>query len=214
MYDRWAKRNYIDALTGGRKSPVCGCATFGGQQLAWRQQPAENQSNRYVLQLGGDVRNGAGGQSRWAPWRDGGGLQESQQHRSSRTGYRSEVQSMAPAPAFYATWYANDASRQRRTAGTAGLQYSWFDNNVKGDDLAGADVINPERVTASLEMGYARKWVNSVTVRGTLNNGTCQPQAQAVWMGVADDHRESSGTRITSHGNGNVPDPAGAAKPD
>lgn len=38
-------------------------------------------------------------------------------------------------------------------------QYSWFDNNVKGDDLQG-ESYKSKGVTASLEMGYAQKWAS------------------------------------------------------
>mgnify|MGYP001184724185 FL=1 len=205
LYDRLGETQYIDALTCEQKVTSMWMRHVGGHNN-WRDGSGQlkTQSNRYVLQLGGDIAQWSqNGLDRWHLGGMAGYGNDHSNTRSSRTGYRSRGSVNGYSTGVYATWYANDASHNGAWL-DSWAQYSWFDNNVKGDDLQG-ESYKSKGVTASLEMGYAQKMGEFSGSQRTLNEWYIQPQAQAVWMGVkADDHRESNGTRITSHGNGNV----------
>ncbi|MBR7617489.1 autotransporter outer membrane beta-barrel domain-containing protein [Citrobacter braakii] len=205
LHDRLGETQYIDALTGEQKVTSMWMRNVGGHNN-WRDGSGQlkTQSNRYVLQLGGDIAQWSqNGLERWHLGVMAGYGNDHSNTQSSRTGYRSKGSVNGYSTGVYATWYANDASHNGAWL-DSWAQYSWFDNNVKGDDLQG-ESYKSKGVTASLEMGYAQKMGEFAGSHGTLNEWYIQPQAQAVWMGVkANDHRESNGTRITSNGNGNV----------
>ncbi|WP_353654550.1 autotransporter outer membrane beta-barrel domain-containing protein [Citrobacter sp. Ce119] len=205
LYDRLGETQYTDALTGEQKVTSMWMRHVGGHNN-WRDGSGQlkTQSNRYVLQLGGDIAQWSqNGLDRWHLGVMAGYGNDHSNTRSSRTGYRSRGSVNGYSTGVYATWYANDASHNGAWL-DSWAQYSWFDNNVKGDDLQG-ESYKSKGVTASLEMGYAQKMGEFSGSQGTLNEWYIQPQAQAVWMGVkADDHQESNGTRITSNGSGNV----------
>lgn len=205
LYDRLGETQYIDALTGEQKVTSMWMRHVGGHNN-WRDGSGQlkTQSNRYVMQLGGDIAQWSqNGLDRWHLGVMAGYGNDHSNTQSSRTGYRSKGSINGYSAGVYATWYANDESHNGAWL-DSWAQYSWFDNNVKGDDLQG-ESYKSKGVTASLEMGYAQKVGEFAGSQGTLNEWFVQPQAQAIWMGVkADDHRESNGTRITSDGNGNV----------
>nr|WP_246864813.1 autotransporter outer membrane beta-barrel domain-containing protein [Citrobacter freundii] len=205
LHDRLGETQYIDALTGEQKVTSMWMRHVGGHNR-WRDGSGQlkTQSNRYVMQLGGDIAQWSqNGLDRWHLGVMAGYGNDHNSTQSSRTGYRSKGSVNGYSSGVYATWYANDDSHNGAWL-DSWAQYSWFDNHVKGDDLQG-ESYKSKGITASLEMGYAQKMGEFAGSQGTLNEWYIQPQAQAIWMGVkADDHRESNGTRIKGDGHGNV----------
>nr|WP_249516445.1 autotransporter outer membrane beta-barrel domain-containing protein [Escherichia coli] len=122
---------------------------------------------------------------------------------SVRTGYRSKGNVKGYSTGLYATWYADDETRNGAYLDTW-AQYSWFDNQVNGDGLQ-SESYKSKGLTASLEGGYTWKAGQFVGSNDGINEWFVQPQAQMVWMDVkADEHQDSNGNRVESLGDGNV----------
>ena len=79
------------------------------------------------------------------------------------------------------------------------LQYSWFNNTVKGDELANESYTS-KGLSTSLESGYVFE-----VGHGAGNTYFLQPKAQLARSGIhADDHTEQNGTRVSATGGNNV----------
>lgn len=196
---------YTDMVTGEQKQTTMWMRHEGGHNK-WRDGSGQlkTQSNRYVLQLGGDVAQWSqNGSDSWHVGVMAGYGNSDSKTISSRTGYRAKASVNGYSTGLYATWYADDESRNGAYL-DSWAQYSWFDNTVKGDDLQ-SESYKSKGFTASLEAGYKHKLAEFNGSQGTRNEWYVQPQAQVTWMGVkADKHRESNGTLVHSNGDGNV----------
>ncbi|WP_110915614.1 autotransporter outer membrane beta-barrel domain-containing protein [Enterobacter roggenkampii] len=205
LHDRLGETQYTDALTGEQKVTSMWMRQVGGHN-AWRDGSGQlkTQSNRYVMQMGGDIARWSGdGLDRWHLGVMAGYGHNSSNTRSSSTGYSSDGSVNGYSGGLYATWYANDENHQGAYL-DSWAQYSWFNNSVKGQDIQ-SESYTSKGLTGSLELGYTHKLGEFTGSKGALNEWYIQPQAQAVWMGVkADDHREANGTLIKGEGNGNV----------
>lgn len=200
LHERQGSMQY----TGEQKETTMWMHHEGGHNR-WRDGSGQlkTQSNRYVVQLGGDI-------AQWSRtdtdrWHLGvmAGYGNEYSNTEARTGYRSEGRVNGYSTGLYATWFADDETHSGAYLDTL-VQYSWFDNHVKGGGLQG-ESWKSKGLTASLETGYTRKMGEFTGSKGSLNEWYMQPQAQVVWMGVkADEHRESNGTRVDSTGDGNV----------
>ena len=205
LHDRLGEPQYTDALTGEKKVTSMWLRQVGGHnRFKDSSGQISTQSNRYVVQLGGDI-------AQWSPdelqrWHLGvmaGYGRNSSNSRSNVTGYRSEGTVSGYSAGLYATWYQNDETRQGMYL-DSWAQYGWFDNDVKGQDIQN-ESYKSRGITASLEAGYTHKLGEFTGSQGSLNEWYIQPQAQVIWMGVtADDHRESNGTRVSGEGENNV----------
>ena len=204
LHERLGQMQYTDVITGEQKNTSMWMHHEGGHNR-WRDSSSqlETQSNRYVLQLGGDLA--LWGRSNTDRWHLGVMAGYGNDHNSTgsvRTGYRSKGSVNGYSTGLYATWYANDETHNGAYL-DAWAQYGWFDNHVKGEDLQG-ESWKSKGLTASLESGYTWKAGEFTGNKDSLNEWYVQPQAQVVWMGVkADEHRESNGTRVESTGDGN-----------
>ncbi|HCN8438368.1 TPA: autotransporter outer membrane beta-barrel domain-containing protein, partial [Escherichia coli] len=205
LHDRLGETQYTDALTGEQKVTSMWMRQVGGHSV-WRDGSGQlkTQSNRYVMQMGGDIARWSGdGLDRWHLGVMAGYGHNSSNTRSSSTGYSSDGSVNGYSTGLYATWYANDENHQGAYL-DSWAQYSWFNNSVKGQDIQ-SESYKSKGLTGSLELGYTHKLGEFTGSKGSLNEWYIQPQAQAVWMGVkADDHREANGTLIRGEGNGNV----------
>lgn len=205
LHERLGETQYTDALTGEQKVTSMWMRQVGGHN-AWRDGSGQlkTQSNRYVMQVGGDIARWSGdGLDRWHLGVMAGYGQNSSNTRSSSTGYSSDGSVNGYSAGLYATWYANDDTHQGAYL-DSWAQYSWFNNSVKGQDIQ-SESYKSKGLTSSLELGYTHKLGEFTGSKGSLNEWYIQPQAQAVWMGVkADGHREANGTLISGEGDGNV----------
>jgi len=205
LHDRLGETQYIDVLTGEKKVTSMWLRQIGGHNN-WRSGGGQlqTQSNRYVIQMGGDV-------AQWST--DGldrlhlglmmGYAHENNHTRSSVTGYGSKGSLDGYSVGAYATWYANDANHNGLYI-DSWAQYGWFNNYVHGDELA-QESYKSRGMTASVESGYTYKLGTFTGSLGTLNEWYIRPVAQITWMGVkADDHREDNGTSVQGEGHGNI----------
>lgn len=205
LHDRLGEPQYTDALTGEKKVTSMWLRQVGGHnRFKDSSGQISTQSNRYVVQLGGDIAQwSSDALQRWHLGVMAGYGRNSSNSRSNVTGYRSEGTVSGYSAGLYATWYQNDETRQGMYL-DSWAQYGWFDNDVKGQNIQ-SESYKSRGLTASLEAGYTHKLGEFTGSHGSLNEWYIQPQAQVIWMGVtADDHRESNGTRVSGEGENNV----------
>ena len=137
LHDRLSETQYTDIMTGEQKVTSMWLRNVAGHtNVSSGNGQLKTGSNRYVMQLGGDI----------AQWTNNGddryhlGVMAGYGHVKSSTGNRlSDNRAAARADGYsagvYGTYYANEAEKTGLYA-DGWMQYSWFDNSVKGDDLA------------------------------------------------------------------------------
>ncbi|WP_208787087.1 autotransporter outer membrane beta-barrel domain-containing protein [Yersinia canariae] len=202
LHDRLGETHYIDVLTGERKVTSLWLRNEGGHNRSRdTQDQLRTQSNRYVMQLGGDI----------AQWSHNGadrfhlgvmaGYGNSKSTTESRlSGYSARASVDGYSTGVYGTWYANSADKTGLYV-DSWAQYSWFNNTVNGQDLA-VEKYKSKGVTASVESGYTFKVVENAAKNASY---FIQLKAQVTWMGVkADDHKEANGTNVSGEGDGNI----------
>jgi autotransporter family porin len=196
LHDRGGETQYVDALSGEKKVTSLWMRNLGGhQQVRDSSGQLKTETNRYVLQMGGDLLTTnnlhIGAMAGYGNARSN--------TDSNVTGYRSQGHTTGYNLGVYGTWY-QQPEQQTGAYVDSWLQYSWFNNSVNGDHLS-AERYQSRGFTASLESGYSWK-----LGQDRYNNSYfIEPNAQFIWMGVkADDVTEANGTRVTSQGDGNV----------
>lgn len=153
-------------------------------------------SSRYTMLMGGDL---AGGTLRdGGAWRAGAFAGYGYSHGSTTsqiTNHSAGSEVKGYTTGVYGTWYADGSSEQGLYT-DAVLQYSWFDAQVSGEDVA-KEKYSARGLSTSLEAGYV--WRNSF---GDGNAWYLQPKAKVYWSGVTpDDHREDNGTVVSTNGS-------------
>ncbi|WP_448885029.1 autotransporter outer membrane beta-barrel domain-containing protein [Citrobacter telavivensis] len=205
LHDRLGEPQYTDALKeDGLASSMWMRHVGGHERSSAGDGQLKTQSNRYVLQLGGDIAQwSTDGTDRWHLGVMGGYANEHSNTRSDRAGYGSDGRVSGYSAGLYGTWYQNDADKTGAYV-DSWLLYNWFDNTVESDNRE-SDSYDSKGLTASLEAGYTLKAGEFTGSQGTLNTWYVQPQAQVTWMGVKDDaHTRNDGTRIETQGDGNI----------
>ncbi|AJJ04235.1 outer membrane autotransporter barrel domain protein [Yersinia pseudotuberculosis] len=206
LSDRMGETLYTDVFTGEQKTTSLWLRNEGSHNRS-RDDSGElhTQDNRYVMQLGGDVAQWSrNAQDLWRVGVMAGYANSSSSTVAKVAGYRSTGSVDGYSVGIYGSWLADNADDTGAYV-DSWVQYSWFDNNVSGQDLA-AEKYDSKGFTASVEGGYAFKVGESVNQSYFI-----QPKAQVVWMGVkADDHTETNGTVISGDGNGNIQTRLGA----
>lgn len=205
LHDRLGESQYIDMLTGEKKVTSLWLRQVGTHNR-WHDGSGQlsTQSNGYVAQLGGDLTQWYGKGSRRAHLGLMAGYGNNQSKtRSGKTDYQSRGTVDGYSVGMYGTWFNNEADKSGLYV-DSWLQYSWFNNHVKGEQQA-AESYRSRGLTASLETGFTFMAGSFTGSKGSQNDWFIQPQAQAVWMGIkAQDHTESNGTRVTGDGEGNI----------
>ncbi|AJJ63777.1 autotransporter outer membrane beta-barrel domain-containing protein [Yersinia aldovae] len=200
LHDRLGETQYIDVLSGEKKVTSMWMRNVGGH-TGWKDGSGQlnSQSNRYVMQIGGDLAQWSlDGLDRWHLGSMAGYANQHSNTQSNRSTHQSEGDISGYSIGVYGTWYANDSDKTGIYI-DSWVQYNWFDNTVKGQELAD-ESYKSKGTTASLETGYTFKTGEKPGTRYYL-----QPKVQATWMGVkADNHQEANGTNVSSDGNGNL----------
>ncbi|MBN6045352.1 autotransporter outer membrane beta-barrel domain-containing protein [Citrobacter sp. ku-bf4] len=200
LHDRLGETQYIDPFTGETRVTSLWLRNVGGHtRFHDRSGQLSSQSNRYVVQIGGDLAQWSSGlEDRWHLGVMTGYANSQSNTRSSLSHYRADGTVSGYSAGLYATWYADNPAKEG-TWLDAWVLYNWFDNTVRGESLA-EERYRSKGITASLEMGHTVKLAEQPRRSYWL-----QPQAQLIWMGVsADDHREDNGTWVRDKGKGNL----------
>ncbi|WP_145511227.1 autotransporter outer membrane beta-barrel domain-containing protein [Yersinia kristensenii] len=206
LADRAGETLYTDVFTGEEKTTSLWIRNEGTHNRS-RDDSGElkTQDNRYVMQLGGDVAQWSrNAQDLWRVGVMAGYANSSSSSVAQVTGYRSNGSVDGYSVGMYGTWFANS---QENTGAyvDSWLQYSWFNNQVDGQDLT-TEKYDSKGFTAAVESGYIFKVGESA-----YSHFFIQPKAQVVWMGVkADSHTETNGTLVTGEGNNNIQTRLGA----
>ena len=201
LHDRLGETQYTDALTGEQKVTSLWMRHIGGHnRFKDGSGQISTQSNRYVMQLGGDIAQwSTDGLDRWHLGLMAGYANSKSRSHSSLTGYTSRGEISGYSAGLYGTWYANDADKTGAYV-DGWLLYNWFDNTVSGQGLA-SEKYDSDGITASVETGYTWK-LAEFSERNALY---IQPKVQVTWMDVqADTHIEKNGTRVVDKTDGNL----------
>lgn len=200
LHDRLGETQYTDILTGERKVTSMWMRNAGGHtRFKDGSGQIGTQSNRYILQIGGDVAQwSTDGLDRWHLGVMGGYANSQSRSKSNLTGYTSRGQVNGYSTGLYGTWYSNDADKSGMYVDTWML-YNWFDNTVSGQGQA-TEKYKSRGITASLETGYSLK-----LAQRNRDSYWIQPKAQLVWMDVqADNHQEQNGTLVKDDTDSNL----------
>jgi len=203
--DRSGETRYTDPVTGEVRTTRMWMRNLGSHgRASMADGQNHTQTDRYVLQLGGDIIQGStnGTDALHAGLMGGYGRAYSSAH-NGLTGRDAKGSVSGYSVGVYGTWYQNAELKTGAWAETW-AQYNWFRNEVSGD-LLPAEHYNSQGIKASLEAGYAwlaGSWQSS---GGTENRLFLEPHAQVVWSGIrADEHTEAGGTRVQGTGNDGV----------
>ncbi|EAW8023358.1 autotransporter outer membrane beta-barrel domain-containing protein [Salmonella enterica] len=205
MHDRLGETHYTDVFTGERKITSMWMRNTGGHNN-WRDSSGalKTQSNRYILQIGGDVAQWVSPDNSRIHFGVMAGYGNQQTRtRSSITEYQAKGSVDGYSAGIYGTWQQNEAGDNGAYM-DIWAQYNWFNNNIKGEQI-NDESYKSRGVVASLEAGYTMKMGEFTGSHGSINTWYVQPQAQITWMGVkANAHTEASGTNVESQGDGNI----------
>ncbi|MEB4674313.1 autotransporter outer membrane beta-barrel domain-containing protein [Enterobacteriaceae bacterium G50] len=202
LHDRLGETQYTDALTGEQKVTSLWMRNVGGHtRFKDGSDQLSTQSNRYVLQMGGDIAQwSSNGQDRLHLGLMAGYANSKSRTHSRLTGYSSRGEVSGYSAGLYGTWYANELDKTGLYVDSWVL-YNWFDNKVSGEDLA-TEKYDADGVTASIESGYSFRLGESSDARTSY---WLQPKLQLTWMDVqADSLTEHNGTRVSDKTDGNL----------
>ncbi|WP_186277497.1 autotransporter outer membrane beta-barrel domain-containing protein [Hafnia alvei] len=200
LHDRLGETQYTDVLTGEEKVTSMWLRQIGGRNnFKDSSGQLKTSTNRYVMQLGGDIAQwSTDGLDRWHLGLMAGYANAKSHTHSNKSRHDSRSSIDGYSVGAYGTWYNNDADKTGLYVDTW-LLYNWFKNSVNGDDLP-SESYDSNGFTGSVESGYTFKVRESERRKVFI-----QPKAQLTWMGVkADRHIERNGTRVDSTGNNNL----------
>ncbi|HEO8931030.1 TPA: autotransporter outer membrane beta-barrel domain-containing protein [Enterobacter bugandensis] len=207
LHDRLGETHYVDALTGEKKVTSMWLRNVGGHTRSKDSSGQMNtQSNRYVMQMGGDIAQwSSDSENRYHLGVMAGYANQKSNARNHLNGNKADSSINGYSLGIYGTWLQESEAKTGAWVDTW-LLYNWFDNTVSGKS-AGSESYKSKGFTASVEGGYTWKLGD----RDERTAYYIQPKAQAIWMGVkADDLTESNGTRVTGEGDGNIQTRLGA----
>ena len=207
LHDRLGETHYVDALTGEKKVTSMWLRNVGGHTRSKDSSGQINtQSNRYVMQMGGDIAQwSSDSENRYHLGVMAGYANQKSNARNHLNGNKADSSINGYSLGIYGTWLQDSEAKTGAWVDTW-LLYNWFDNTVSGKS-AGSESYKSKGFTASVEGGYTWK----LGERDERTAYYIQPKAQAIWMGVkADDLTESNGTRVTGEGDGTIQTRLGA----
>lgn len=201
LHDRLGETQYTDVLNGEEKVTSMWMRHTGGHnRFKDGSGQISTQSNRYVVQLGGDVAQwSTDGLDRWHLGLVAGHANSKSRSHSNLTGYSSRGEISGYSAGVYGTWYANNVEKTGAYV-DAWMLYNWFDNTVSGEGIV-SEEYDSSGITASVESGYTWKLAD-ISERNALY---IQPKAQITWMDVqADNHVERNGTNVDGKTDDNL----------
>lgn len=198
LEDREGGTEYLNPITGEREITSLWLRQEGGHN-SFHSGPLKTTSNRYVVQLGGELAHGSfSGNDRWDVGLMTGYANQHGNTSSNLSGRHAKSIIHGYSAGLYGTWYQN-AQDKNGLYVDSWVLYNRFSASVENNNSA-SDSYHLDGVSGSLESGYTFNVYRSERLGGYL-----QPQAQLTWSGIrADGHRDDNGTRISGEGNGNL----------
>ncbi|WP_236757901.1 autotransporter outer membrane beta-barrel domain-containing protein [Aeromonas cavernicola] len=202
LHDRLGETHYIDPLSGEQKVTSMWLRSMVGDNRARGGDNAlKSRSSRQLVQLGGDLAQWSTDDlSRGHLGVMAGYGQVQSDAYAVGSGFKAQGSVEGYSVGIYGNWFA-DTQQNLGLYTDSWLQYSWFDNSVKGDGLA-TQTYQSKGMSASLESGYT-----FLLGHDEANNDRyfIQPKGQVIWQGVkADEFTERSGTRVAGSGENNI----------
>ncbi len=205
LRDRSGETRYSDPATGETNTTSLWMRNLGGHsRSSMHDGQNQTQTNRYVLQMGGDlILATSNGKDAFHAGIMGGYAQASNSTHNNLTDHVAKGNVSGYSAGVYSTWYQN---AEDKTGAWADMwaQYNWFNNEVSGDMLA-TEHYKSRGLKASFESGYAflaGRWSNDNAMESRLY---IEPHIQGIWSDItADNHTESEGTQVQGTGNDNL----------
>lgn len=203
LHDRYAHTPYIDPFTGEEKVTSLWIRNLAGHTNSKAgSSQLKTKSDRYAVQIGGDVAQWSSAQGRYHIGVMAGYGSVSNSTRNQNNGHRSKANVDGHSIGVYGTYYANNDSQNGLYIDTW-AQYNWFKNRVKGDNL-GREKYDSKGLNVSVETGYTLPITNP---QHSSNESTwhLQPKAQITYFGVKmENHTEENGTKVYGKGKNNI----------
>lgn len=194
MHDRMGEQNFTQALASDDYMPSTWLRTSGSRTESKAGNNVENSTDSYMFQMGNDI-------TAWSAnatdrghfgFMFGYGYADTDSYSAaSKAGARhANGKTKGYNTGLYGTWYA-DAKNMTGLYVDSSLQYSWFDNETKGEGLA-SQKYDSDLWQASLETGYTM-----LAIQNAEKSLYVEPQAQVIYSSMnTDDFSEANGTRI------------------
>nr|WP_081005588.1 autotransporter outer membrane beta-barrel domain-containing protein [Trabulsiella odontotermitis] len=206
LHDRLGEPGYAEALHNGddNVSSLWMRHVGGHERSTLGDGQSFTRSNRYVIQIGGDLAQWTrNNQDRWNLGVMAGYANVHSNTHSYHSEYNADGRVSGYSAGLYGTWFQNGADNTGAYVDTWVL-YNWFDNSVTSNHQQREDY-SSDGFTASLEGGYTFKAGEFSGSLGTLNTWYIQPQLQVTWMGVSDEScSRNDGTCFESGGDDNI----------
>lgn len=199
MADRQTGMEYLNPQMNNTESSFW-LRQLGGHNRS-QADVLRTQSNRYIVQMGGDIINGEFAETdKWSVGLMAGYADQNSTTTSVRSRYdiRSKSNLRGYSTGIYGTWL-QDAGDRSGIYVDSWIQYNWFQNTVREEGQL-ADNYRSKGFSASLEGGYSYKVVD-----GDRTDFFIEPQLQVVWSDVsADGHNTRNGIYVQDIGQGNI----------
>ncbi|QBN09257.1 autotransporter outer membrane beta-barrel domain-containing protein [Enterobacter vonholyi] len=194
MHDRIGEQHLTQSLPTDDVMPSTWIRTSGSRTEGRSAGSIDQQTYTSMFQLGNDLTSWtSNGHDRMhVGFMFGSGYAKTDSYSAtSKSGARHSTGKVhGYNTGLYGTWYA-DAKSMAGLYVDSSLQYSWFNNETKGEQL-NTEKYDSDVLQASLETGYVYK---------AIENGDkslyLEPQAQMIYSRMNnDDFAETNGTRI------------------
>ncbi|ORM60448.1 hypothetical protein HA45_21830 [Pantoea rodasii] len=196
---------YIDPTTGRKRVTSMWLRTLGGHgRSRMSDMQNENISNRYVLQLGGNLgkwkSDNLGSLSIGAM---GGYATQNSRTHNILTGNQANGNIRGYNVGLYSKWFKNKNQKTGLYVNNL-IQYSWFNDQVNGESLE-SENYKTRGLSASFETGYSWELMSIMNVMSNESSIWLQPHAQVSWAGIsANEHTEANGTEVKVNSNHDV----------
>lgn len=205
LHDRLGETQYTDILTGEKKITSMWLRNVVGHtNVTSGDAQLKTGSNRYVMQLGGDIAQWSNNDAnRYHLGLMAGHGRVSGKTTNTLTGYQAKSHVDGYSLGAYGTYYANQDDKTGLHVDTW-AQYNWFNNRVNGDSQA-EEKYDTRGITASVESGYTVLLNKTQSSKGNTNHWYVQPKAQLTYLGVTmGKHTEHNGTRVKGEGENSI----------
>lgn len=202
LHDRTGGERYTDALNSGREETGMWMRNVVGHTNSGSGSgQLKTGSNRYALQIGGDIAQWSGnGTDRYYLGLMAGYGRVKSSTTNKPTGYRATAHTDGYSVGAYGTYYAGQDDTDGLYVDTW-VQYNRFKNTIDGD-YQKEEKYDSGGITASVESGYT---FPAGVSKGNKNHGYIRPEVQLTYGGVRmDSHTESNGTQVSGHGENNL----------
>lgn len=194
MHDRMGEQNLTQSLASDDVMPSTWMRVSGSRTEGHAAGSIDQSTDTSMFQLGNDITtwSSSGSDRGHVGFMFGYGYAKTDSYSAnSKAGNRNSTgKAKGYNVGLYGTWYA-DAKSMNGLYIDSSLQYSWFNNETQGEQLA-TEKYDSDLWQLSLETGYALQVIDNADKSLFL-----EPQAQVIYSTMkTDDFHEQNGTLI------------------